>query len=561
MKKFKGGTRFPQKKCLTFAMIFLLSACQASQQPVLIQTESLSSTASAPATPSQSIPATESLPEPAQESLPALEPTKILTSDFTDQDFQDLIIFSSRVYGSGAFANFPLDVRWAEGTEVHLFAFSPDGQRAGTLIPSEFASNSYLPSDSSDKPMLVEYGVEFNHPDVIGIDLPPECYHPLTEGGEFLACGRFQFSRDGEYLGFFHGPSECLRAIIIQKTQTGIQAYHSMRPNGHYFILPGNGKAIIATGHCQGGGVDYYDLDSRGFMVKSLGSEGQQTWNVDQTAFAVETNSYAGIDKSIWGFNLETEQLFLKEPDEPQIDDHPVWTPDKRYLLYQHRTFTRASDGMTPTGFDQARQIIQVDAQTGEQKILLSNPAYDFHLGSCYYCEEWHGDWIQIRRVAFTPESIPAGDGRYSSEEYTCRTVGQNCSAPVELFALNWKTGELQPWMDMAEKGLVPDPTVTPTPLAPAPDQQPIFDVPGQYKLYAGPSEYVYLVDWRWGGEAGAKFRSGPDLTTTPIYEHSDGLYAYYVGIDGKSLWMVPKEGIALPWVMDGHNYFYIGRK
>ena len=549
------------KRWLFLSLVALLPACQAAQQPILIQTESLSSTASAPATASQSTSATESIPERAEESLPSLEPVKILTSDFKDEDFQDLIIFSSRMYGSGFFANFPLDIRWAEGTEVHLFAFSPDGKRAGTLTPPEFASNGYLPSDSSGKPLLVEYGVEFNHPDVIGIELPPECYHPLAEGAEFLACGRFQFSRDGEYLGFFHGPSECLRAIIIQNTQTGIQAYHSMRPNGHYFILPGNGKAIIATGHCQGGGVDYYDLDSRGSIVKSLGIEGQQTWNQDQSAFAVETSPYSGIEQTVWGFNLETEQMFLDVPEEAQIDDRPTWTPDKRYLLYQHRTFTRAPDGSTPTGFDTARQIILVDAQTGEQEVLLSDPAYDFHLGSCYYCAEWHGDWIQIRRVAFSPQTITGGDEIFRSREYQCLISAESCEATVEFFALNWKTGELRPLSDLVENELIPDPSVTETPLAPAPGQQPLFEVPGQYKLYPGPSENIFLVDWRWGGEAGSKFLSGPDLNTDPIYEHPLGLYAYFVGIDGKSLWMVPREGLPLPWVFDGNNYFYVGEK
>jgi hypothetical protein len=68
-------------------------------------------------------------------------------------------------------------------------------------------------------------------------------------------------------------------------------------------------------------------------------------------------------------------------------------------------------------------------------------------------------------------------------------------------------------------------------------------------------------VNWRWGGAAGANFLSGPDLTTIPIYQHPTGKYAYYVGIDGKSLWMVPAEGIPIPWVFDGMNYFYLGEK
>jgi len=558
---FSGKPHLQFKRWLLFLLVVLIFACRAAPQPSRIQDESPSQTAGLAATPSPSTPPTKVLQTPVPETLPSLAPSKILTSDFTDKDFQDLIIFSSRLLGGGAFANFPLEIRWAEGTESHLFAFSPNGQRAGALIPEEFASAIYLPSNSLDKPMLVEYGVEFDHPAIQGIELPPECYQPLYPGGEFLPCGRFQFSRDGKYLGFFYGPSECLRAIIVQDAQTGVQAYHSMQSNGHYFILPGNGKAIIAAGHCEGGSVVFYDLDSRGSRVKTLGSEGQQTWNTDRSAFAVETQSYGGIDSSVWGFNLETDQIFLEEQENPQIDDRPIWTPDKRYLLYQHRTYTRASDGFTPTGLDKARQIILVDAQTGDQKALLSDSAYDFHIGACSYCKEWIGDWIQIRRVAFKPETVKSGEDISRSKEFQCRSYAENCSSPVELFALNWKTGELQPWSKMVEMGLVPDPKVTETAIGPAPDQQPIFEIPGQYKLYTGPSKNIFLVHWRWGGEAGAKFLSGPDLTTKPIYEHPAGYYAYYVGIDGKSLWMVPEEGLPLPWIFDGYNYFYLGEK
>jgi hypothetical protein len=253
--------------------------------------------------------------------------------------------------------------------------------------------------------------------------------------------------------------------------------------------------------------------------------------------------------------------MFIPRSAKPQIDDHPVWTPDTRYLLYQHRTYSLAADGFSPTGFDQARQIIQVDAQTGEQTSLLSDPAYDFHLGSCPSCAEWYGDWIPIRRVAFMPEPIEGGEAMATSQAFTCRMYAQDCAAPVELFALNWKTGELVPWTDMFNSGLVPDPNLTATPIGPNSAEEPLFEQPDQYTLYTGPREHTFWIKWRYAPEGAAMLLAGPDLDSKPIYQHPSGDYAYYLGIDDKSLWMVPREGLPLPWVFNGQNYFYLGTK
>jgi hypothetical protein len=469
---------------ILFMVIFLIG-CQPIEEEVRGEISPTQTDRPFP-TPFPSSTPTEILSSPTPETspfngerLPFLQPQERLTSEFSDEEFQDLIIFNHFQSASAAFANFSLNINWAEGMESHIYAFSPDGRRAGTFIPENFASTLHLPSNPSEKPMLVEYGVEFNHPAVQGIELPSECYQPKPDEDQLFACGNFQFSPDGQYLGFFYGPPECWRGIIVQNTQTGEQPYHSSSQNGHSFQLFADGKALISTGHCEGGGVTYYDFDD-GTEIP-LGSEGGQTWNVDNTAFAVESGSYAGIDRSIWGFNLESEQLFMKRLEQPQLDDHPVWTPDNQYLIYQHRTFSLAKDGFYPTGFETARQIILVDAQTGNQKQLLSDPAYDFHLGSCPTCAQWFGDWIQIRRVAFAPEPITGGDAMYTSQAFTCRVYAQNCASPVELFALNWKTGELKPWTELVNSGVVPDPNLTPTPLAPTPDQKPIFEVPDQY--------------------------------------------------------------------------------
>ena len=149
----------------------------------------------------------------------------------------------------------------------------------------------------------------------------------------------------------------------------------------------------------------------------------------------------------------------------------------------------------------------------------------------------------------------------YTSQVYTCRILAQNCASPVEQYGLNWKTGELKPWNEMVATGLVPNPNSTEAPPGPNPGAQPIFERPGQYTLYAGPEENTFWVDWRYAGEGAPKILSGPDLATEPIYEDPSGAYGYYMGIDSKSLWMVPEEGIPLPWVRNGQNYFYLGKK
>ncbi len=491
-----------------------------------------------------------------QSSYPLFEPLEILTSDFTREEFQDLILFSAWIWTPFLKDNIP-EVPGIYTTLI--YGFSPDGERAGALTPAEPESSSaiYLPSDPSKKTKLVEYVVNFDHPAVEGIELPPECYPQVGSTDRFFECTHLQFSPDGRYLGFLYGAAGCGRNIIIMDTQTGNFAYqHSdFNRSGHYFTLLDNGKALVSTGHCEGGYLSLVDL--RTGTERDLDDSGYVAWNADRTAFAVETNPYQGIWKNIYAFNVEANRFFIRLPETrtTQIDDHPVWTPDKRYLLYQHRTFSTRShnDGrLYPTGFDQSRQIIRVDAQTGGQEILLSDPTYDFHLGSCNDCAEWYGDWIQVRRVAFTPEDFPNNEDLYRTDLYYCRTRGTSCSTPVELFVFNWRTRELAPWDEMVQAGVVPDLEPADKP-RPDRDAAPVYEF--RYKdVYSGPEEDTYWVELRSDGWV----LTAPDLESSPIYTHPDGLYAYYVGIDGKTLWMVPAEGEPILWVPEGENYFYL---
>jgi hypothetical protein len=550
----KNYRRFNKNIWLGVIVLTFLISCQGSapssptasttpkSSPLLLQlspTQTLTSTLEPTLIPT-------STAIPTQQNLyPTLNPIETLTSDFKREALHNLILFTSAYYQPFPDVDFQKQPPWPD---QNIFVFSPDGQRVGVLNPPDFASLIYLPSDLSQKPLLVEYGVKFDHPAVQGVELPQECYQITANADRLFPCANFQFSPNGRYLGFFFGPSECLRGIIVQDVQTGEQVYKSKGSNGHYFTLLKNGKAFIATGHCEGGSVALYDFINE--TEKSLGGEGSSSWNTDFSALAVEVHSYAGIDSTIWGFNFETNQFFLRVPKIFQIDDRPIWTPDKNYLLYQHRTYTRASDGFTPTGFDTPRQIILVDSRSGEQKILISSPEYDFHLGSCSSCMDWYGDWIQVRRIAFKPETLSGGFNGYSAPPYNCRINAENCSDLTELFGLNWKTGELISWEELIRNGLIPDSKKP----GPDPSATPI-SVQRLYTLYAGPRTGTYWMDRR---EEGGVFLTGPDLAKSPVYKNPDGLYAFYVGIDGKSLWMVPTKGEPVLWVLEGQNYFYI---
>ena len=248
-----------------------------------------------------------------------------------------MIIFIAEVWGPFLKGNMP-DVPGIDTTLI--YGFSPDGVRAGALTPAEPESSAaiYLPSPQSDKPMLVEFGVNFDHPAVKNIELPPECYPQADSIEYFFHCTHFQYSPDGRYLGFHYGAASCGHNIMILNTQTGEIVYQLSDDirSGHGFKLLKNGKALIASGHCEGGYLSLVNLNNG--TERELGDSGYLAFNADQNAFFVEVTPYQGIQNSIYGFNLNTNQYFMRVPEELQIDDHPIWTPDSRYMLYQHCT-------------------------------------------------------------------------------------------------------------------------------------------------------------------------------------------------------------------------------
>jgi hypothetical protein len=170
---------------------------------------------------------------------------------------------------------------------------------------------------------------------------------------------------------------------------------------------------------------------------------------------------HVGFEGMIWGYNASTDFLFLPEPDEYLLDNHMLWTPDGTHLIYQHRDMVRV-EGTWVDSFPTGREIIRVNAITGEVRILAGDPEYDYHLceGVRSTCDRWHGDWIQVRRLDYEPQEF-----EYTGSDTpltNCLFYGMDCEGEPVLFALNWRTGEMIPWDESALP--TPVPTGTPTP-------------------------------------------------------------------------------------------------
>lgn len=464
-------------------------------------------------------------PAPTAVPLPVLNPkVEITYFDLGQADntlLYDLILFTSSTMRPFNDLEIGLSLGRDEETIRYpqLWAIAPDGQRAGRLSHGASGSALYIPADSSDSPITIGYGASLNNDHLKTARLPGECYGEFSEAesnlGEFLPCSGFEFSPDGKYLALYFGPELCIRGIIVSDTETGEKIYRSRVGGGIEFMFLGQDTVLISEGHCEGASLSVLDLSSK--LVRNLGGEIAKFWNARRTAFAAYDAPYGGFDMggTVWGYNVQADFVFLPQPENDQLDDHPLWTPDGSHLLYHHRPLTRSETSYT---FSEARQILIVDATTGEQQILAGDAQYDFDLceGPYSTCDKWFGDWVQVRRFAFQPQTVEISFNMFNDPIVTCREYGTGCPDPAELFALNWRTGELIPWKQASL------PTATPMP---APTAIPV---------------------------------PGPDMSRTPVYAEPSGVYAFYVGLDGHSLWMVPANGEPQLWVVEGENFIYI---
>ena len=407
---------------------------------------------------------------------------------------------------------------------AQLWAVSPDGRRAGRLTNDAGGAGVYVsPGEFPTVIILSTNQLLLDDKRVRQIPLPPECDSPAgTPAGEpWLPCRDYKFSPDGRWAAFSWGPDVCGRRLALKNLLTG-QA--QIDPGGlkrgiHWFRFLPNGQMLVATGHCEGGAVSLLDLDAQALRqlgVEGGGGEGGLIWNAGGTAFAVSTSDYPGWTWAVWGYNVATGRLFLHE--EWQVNDQPLWMPDGVRLLYQHRAQKNIESGrpgiVVSTTFG-ASEIRVVDAMSGQERVLVSDPRYDYHLGAAFRDCRWEGDWVQVRRVPFHPQEYPSPD--LPPRVWDCLLLGDKCSDPVDRLALNWRTGELLPW----DKVPLPTPTPRATPT-----------------VTPGP---------------------GPHLSPAPLYRDPLGRYNLYTEQDGRSLWCVTTAtGAAVRWVADGQHFMYI---
>ncbi len=280
---------------------------------------------------------------------------------------------------------------------------------------------------------------------ITNVKLPPECYSRRNIPADTLPCEKFQYSPDKRYLGFRYGPNICGRAAMIVNAETGDLIYQGAEGTTQEYTYLDNGKIWITHRDCEDSHI--WLLDPQTKKTVFLGEKtGEETWNAAHTAIAgLNHNSYYHIDAGLWGYNSEKDFIFASTPDHKNIrDDRPLWTPDDNYLLYQHRLMNYLGDTLI---FSESVKIMRIDINTGEQTALAADPAYNYYLckPETPECNWKNSDWIQVLRLPFAPLAFSEEDYLKGNQEQ-CVRYGLNCPNPAELFALNWRTGELLPW-------------------------------------------------------------------------------------------------------------------
>lgn len=464
---------------------------------------------------------------PTPRQIPVYEPQTVLTVDLlleqTNDAMHDLIVFISSSLSPFNISGMPNETIQdpALTTGPRLWAFSPDGRRSGRLTFDDVPFAAFYPSTPDVNPIFIEYGVGFNHPALQTVTLPQECYGWLPEeeanllaGAIVEPCSEFRFSVDGKYLAFFFGPTICGRGLMVIDTLTNEIIFRSPAGTTLGFEFLANGKIIRHTSSCEIGAVSL--LDPLTGTETHLGTAGLSWWNHGRTALVVAVSPFQYITGAVWGYSVTSDQVFLPEPEIWPLDNHPLWAPDGRHLLYQHRKLTISTEMVY--SFTGPRELILVDSQAGTQQVVAGVEGYDYHLcaSATNECDLWYGDWVQVRRYPFQPVSFHYTDDFLDSEQVTCLLYGRDCTFQPELFALNWNTGELLPW----DEAPLPSPTPYATPLP-------------------------TLVP-------------GPNLDLPPVYADPLGKYAFYLGNDSQSLWLVAPDGTTELWVREGERFLYL---
>jgi len=420
---------------------------------------------------------------------------------------RDVVLFTSAIPAPFAPAS-----ATQRSSDTHLWAVAADGRRSerlsagGNILYIRPTTGAVSVDLLVTRPFSLE--TEFVRQHV----LSPAC----TKSE--VPCDKFTFSPGGAWVAYFWGAEICGRGIAALNLRTD-ETLILVEKGGHSFTFLSDETMLIGAGHCEGGILMTVDLQSG--AETTLGASSAVQWNATRTAFAVNAHPYMGWGSDVWGYNVAQARHFIAASEEVAAEElQTVWTPAGDYLLYQQRTIsfttpTKAELTLSP------QQIIIANVATGEQRTLLTDPAYDYHLCTAYDVCPWEGDYIEVRRIPYQQRVFDQEPDFYT-DAVNCAVYGFRCPDPVERFALNWRTGELVPW-DQRPAALE-TPTVTPTP-TPA---------------------------------ATAATPSAPDLARPAFFTAPDGTYALHLGADERSLWCIPAAGEPVLWVNNGANFTYI---
>jgi hypothetical protein len=461
----------------------------------------------------EAAPSTEEIEqeEKRKENTPTVEvkPTMDLgeitgaDADGSAEALSGLVLFTSTA--GDPFADFDYGAVQLDHPERHLWAISVDGKRGGRLSPEGFGTALVSAKGGLQ---YVAQGFEAIGDPFVPVALPNECAETASESydPDHPPCGDFQFTLEGRFMAYLHGPLSCGRDLTLRDALNGnvLKTWNGV----HWYYILKDGSLVINMGGCDKSVT--YNYAPKTDRQGNLGLGGTAYWNPARTAVIWLMQATLQIKTGMLGLNFETSRIFARLPDDAAIENSPAWTADSEHFLFNRRVF-RVDASSKAFVLEGPRQILAMSSSTRKQKLLAYSPSYNYHLceSAGEPCREWSGDWIEVYRTPFRKVTLRATE--LDSSTARCALYGLECETPAERFALNWRTGELLPW---DEAGLD--------------DPIPLLEI------------------------------AAPDLDGQPVYQEPNNDFALLTSPGGRSLWYVPYDGEPRLLVSEGENFVYI---
>lgn len=449
-----------------------------------------------------SSPTASSTPTATLPLLPVLNPQQLLT---TTSNLQGVILFTSAdVAPLSNMGLLPIIIEEVDlfGHKPDLWAVAIDGGAAGRLTNSTAAL--WL---GNGQPQLAANETISVDPTVLHqVALPGTCANPtLEEAFPSRLCHSFAFAPNGQRLAFFTSAMPCANGLMVVNLPAGTSlSYLGGDPSVQNFFFTPFDQLLTFTGACGGGRISVLPATEESWQ--GLGQQGSTAWNPAGTILTTITDNHAP-EQTLWSYNAQTGTQIMASSAELVMQDRPVWTIDNSHFLYRQMGLRLESNGdytFTPG------QIVLVNGQTGEQTNLLDDPAHAYYWCPGGLCN-WRGDWLEVSRRPFTPITLPNSINILNEPAVNCYLYEGLCQSASESLWLNWQRGELLP----PEQAPLPAINPTPTPIP-----------------------------------------AGPNLSQEPLLRGAN--YAFYLGLDSQSLWLVPAGGSPSLWVSNSHDFLYL---